>query len=137
MLGIKVKVTLKNINKNQFFKFIISGLLNTCFGFLVFAALDTTNLETWKILLLSNLTGIIFNYLLYGNFVFKDVATGSFIKYLITYLVIYFLQLILIKILDPYTHGRLMAMLVALTPITIINYFLLKKFVFKQIQLIK
>jgi putative flippase GtrA len=130
-------VILKKINKKQFFKFIISGSLNTCFGLLVFAALDITNLETWKLLLLSNLAGIIFNFISYGNIVFKDIAPRTFIKYLITYLIMYFIQLILIKLLEPYIHGRVIAMIVILIPMTIVNYYLLKKFVFKKIKLEK
>ena len=110
---------------------MIVGLLNSIFGFLVFIIFAFTGLSTWKVLLISNLIGILFNFFTIGNFVFFEAKISQIPKFLISYIVIYLTYLGLITYLEPIFSSRIVAMGIIVVPIAILTYLIQRFFVYK------
>jgi len=117
--------------KNSFCRFVIVGLLNSIFGFVVFTIFALTSLSTWKVLLISNLIGILFNFFTIGNFVFNEAKISQVPKFLISYLAIYLTYLGLITYLEPIFGNRIIAMGIIVVPIAILTYLIQRFFVYK------
>ena len=118
-------------NKNIFYKYLITGIINTILGFLVLALLSLTKIETWAIILLTNFLCIIFNYFSYGEFAFKN-HKKNMKNYIFVYMFIYFLQLAIITIGNLILRERIYAVVLSIPFYVIANFYLLKKFVYKD-----
>lgn len=55
-------------------RFLFAGALNTAFGLIVYSALAATALPTLAVVILSNCTGIAFNFFTTGRMVFRDLG---------------------------------------------------------------
>ncbi len=122
---------MRTLSSNRFVKFLGVGGLNTLFGFAVYAIFALTELSTFTVLIVSNIAGITFNFFTTGGLVFRDLGLARVPRFLITYVVIFLINLKLIEWLAPLYGGRIWAMAIILLPMTLLNYFMLAEFVFK------
>ncbi len=116
----------------QLAKFILVGILNTAFGYSVYAVFIFLGFNYVYSMLFATGIGAIFNFKTIGALVFDAHEKERIYKFFLVYIVIYFVNIILIKVLmtqgaNPYLAGAL-----ALIPSTAISFVLNKYFVFKR-----
>jgi len=122
-----------NQNNNRFLRFLISGGVNTLFGFIVYSVVIViTGGQVWIALLVGMLVGVAFNFFTTGGYVFRQLSISRFPYFLVCYLIIFFVNLILIEILSNFVIDKILIQLILLLPMAIISYFILKKYVFNQ-----
>lgn len=106
-----------------------AGVVNTAFGYGGYALLLWLGLGRYQAQLVSHVAGTAFNYLTYSRHVFRDAAPakGRFaLSYLGNYLMgLAGLWLVSRLIANPYAAG-----LVAVVAVSVVNYFVLRHFVF-------
>ena len=123
---------LARIKQKHFLKFLAVGGINTLFGFITYSTLALSELSTFTVLLISTFIGISFNILTTGGLVFRDLSFRKIPKFIIVALVIFLSNLELIECLSPFYVGRIEAMAIIVIPMTILNYLLLVRFVYKD-----
>lgn len=124
---------LKKITKlfpNLFLKYFKIGTLNTLFGFTLFSLLSFSKIDTWLVLFLSQVGGILFNFCTFGSFVFNSLDINKLPKFILSNLIIYIMFLVSLYILEGFVSNRIFALSIAVIPITIINFFILSKLIF-------
>lgn len=71
-------------------KFVLTGLLNTVFGYSVYAGLVYCGSPYHLALLIATIAGVIFNYFSFGSIVFGTRASlPIFVKFVVAYAVVY------------------------------------------------
>jgi|688.fasta_scaffold258371_2 putative flippase GtrA len=120
----------KILREKIYIKFILVGILNTFVGYLIFIGFALTNINTTYVLFLSYVCGIIFSFNTYGNLVFNEMSTNSAIRFLLYNVFTYSINLQLIYLICPYT-GRIIAMGLLLIPISIINFFAHRYYIYR------
>ncbi len=118
------------VEKKLFLMFLLTGVVNTAFGYSIFAIGIFIGLQSWLALMLSTVLGIIFNFKTIGILVFKSNDNTKFFKFLLAYAVLYCVSLLLVELcmrlgLSAYFSGFL-----ALFPVAILSFYLNKIFVF-------
>jgi putative flippase GtrA len=116
-------------------KFITAGILNTIFGYTVFAVLMFVGNSYLIALFLSTVVGVIFNYFSFGHIVF-NVHSGwlVFIKFVIAYAVIYGLNAVGLSVLishflvSPYVGQG-----ICIGPNILLSWLLMNCWVFKRL----
>jgi putative flippase GtrA len=120
------------IVKNSFSRFLIVGGFNSLFGFSVYALFALTAMETWKVLLISNFIGMLFNFFTAGHIVFFDTRISKMPRFLLSYITIYVVYLVLINWLEPIVDNRITAMAIIVVPVAVATYFIQKFFVYRH-----
>src|SRR5450759_1354670 len=89
-----------NCFNQRIVKFLTVGLLNTFFGYAIYAVLVFIHLPYLTALFIATLVGVTFNYFSFGQMVFK--AHGGWLafgKFIFAYAVVYAINAILLSIL--------------------------------------
>lgn len=73
----------------QFLRFLVVGLVNTAFGYAVFAGLVLAGMPPMPALLITYAVGIVFNFMTTGKFVFGGARREAFLRFVAAYAVIY------------------------------------------------
>jgi len=121
----------RKITDGQFLKFILTGALNTAFGYCMFSLFVFLTKSPSYSVILANIVGVLFNFKTYGKLVFNSKDNSKLFRFCGVYVLITLLQISLIKVLknvglsDPYLAGAIL-----LLPIAFLSYVLMKKFVF-------
>lgn len=108
------------------------GLLNTVFGFCLYALLLRLGLWLYLAQIVSHLIGMAFNYFSYSRHVFAD-AKASKTRFILSYALNYLIGLACLAgaagvISSPYAAG-----LAAILITSAINFLVLSRFVFKRL----
>ena len=111
-------------------KFILIGVLNTFFGYIVFALLSLVNLIYPVALALSMVIGIFFNFYTTGKFVFRSINFFRFHFFIFVYLFVYLLNIIFMTLLLNLGIKDLIAYAIIIFPSAILTFFMLKKYVY-------
>lgn len=120
------------IKENKFIKFILVGILNTIFGYSLFAIFIFLNMHYSLAVFLSTLLGVLFNFKTIGKLVFDSHDNSLIFRFIFVYVLLYLINiscLWLFKINEwenMYING-----LILLVPLALISFVLNKKFVFK------
>lgn len=118
--------------KPKFFRFLIVGLVNTAFGYGLFAALTWLGLSYPLAIGLSTIAGIAFNFQSTGRLVFDGAPWQRIWRFVSVYALLYCLNVgslswLLTKELDIYLANALL-----IVPLAVLSYLLQRKFVFKS-----
>jgi putative flippase GtrA len=126
--------TLVGLHNQRIVRFLGVGVLNTLFGFGVYAVLVFVGLPYLIALLMATLAGVIFNYFSFGRMVFK--ANGGwfvFGKFIVAYTLVYLINAGLLSIL---TEGKYLnaylAQGVCILPSVAISWLLMNYWVYKN-----
>lgn len=125
-----IDATLQTLRGNRFLRFLVAGAINTLFGFVVYSFAVLAGAQVWLALLLGLVCGTIFNFISTGGYVFRDLALGRIPKYLLCYLLVYFLNLKLIDWLLLWVGNAILAQAVLTLPMAVLAYVLMARFVF-------
>jgi putative flippase GtrA len=115
----------------RFLRFILAGVLNTVFGFLIFSlTIYITNGNVALSIGANIVIGVFFNFLTYGYGVFRDLAVQRFFKFVCAYAVLYGVNYFSLVIMEGYILNIYLAQFIILFYLAPLSYFVLNRFVF-------
>lgn len=115
----------------QFVRFLFVGALNTLFGYSVFAGLILAGMPAMPALVLAYVVGVLFNFFTTRRLVFNRAERGSLLRFIVAYVVIYFVNLGLFKLAEAAGASALLAQALCLPPVAAFSFLLLKFQVFR------
>lgn len=107
------------------------GVVNTAFGFGLYVLLVYFGLNLFVAQIVAHVIGATFNYFMLKVHVFKG-STANIISYIGSYIANYIVGLTCLAILHHFIKSPYLAGLFGLFASAMINYFILKNFVFKN-----
>ena len=114
-------------------RFLAVGLLNTLFGYAVYAGLVFIGLPYLAALLLATIIGVTFNYFSFGRMVFKaDGGWFVFGKFIVSYVIVYVINAVLLVILTEENYlNAYLAQGVCILPSAAIGWLLMNHWVYR------
>lgn len=111
-------------------RYFLAGGVNTAFGFGLYALLVWLGLNMYLAQMIAHCLGMAFNYVSYSRHVFRE-TTSAKLRFVLSYALNYVMGLVGLVavsqiIASPYAAG-FMAILI----VSVINYFVLRLFVFR------
>ena len=116
----------------KFIKFILVGIINTIFGYSLYALLIYLNLHYSVAVLVGTIVGILFNFKTTGKLVFNNNENMLLFKFLGVYTVTYILNVSALKIFDTFKFNMYVAGLLLIFPMAAISFTLNSRYVFKE-----
>lgn len=116
----------------QFLLFCAVGVLNTAFGYSVFAGLLYAGLGRALALLLATCVGVLFNYFSTGRIVFGNRGAGRLPRFIASYAVVYVCNLAVMEALVALGVNVYVAGAVAIVSSTVVAFLLNRLFVFSR-----
>lgn len=114
----------------QFARFIFIGVINTIFGFSIYALFIFLGFDYVMAALLGTILGVIFNFQTISRFVFKKNDYKLFFRFIFVYVVTYFLSISIIGFLKEFGLNDYISGFIALFPCAIVSFFMNKYFVY-------
>lgn len=122
---------IKQFLSERFILFLIVGLVNTGFGYGIFALLIFLNVHYALASLLSTFLGILFNFKTTGVIVFKNSNNMLIFRFFLAYGITYLFGLLFLFITNSFAISNYIAGAAWVLPGAIISYFLQKSIVFR------
>jgi putative flippase GtrA len=124
---------LERLSDTKTIKFLSAGILNTLFGYFIYAVLLFINIPYTFALFTATIAGVIFNYLIYGRLVFNNNGNWLvFAKFFSAYSIIYIVNIILLRflmsdfLLNPYLGQSICIPISVLLSWFLMNYWVYK-----------
>ena len=119
--------------KNQFIRFIFVGVLNTLFGYGVYCLMILIGLPyTWATLV-SQVLGVLFNFISTGNLVFENNDKRLIFKFVLSYVITYFINIGVNKGLQVWLDcNQYISGFGAILVSALSSFFILKLFVYRK-----
>jgi putative flippase GtrA len=114
---------------SRLWRYYQAGIVNTLFGYGVYALLLKLGLWMYAAQLIAHVLGVAFNYFSYSRHVFHD-SQSSKLRFVMSYGINYLLALASLAAAAQAIHSAYLAGLVAIIFVSVINYLILKNFVF-------
>lgn len=118
--------------KNRFVRYLLVGILNTVFGYSLYAFFIFLNLHYSVAVLLGTVLGVLFNFKTIGKLVFKSHNNALIFRFVTVYALTYFVNVGGLRIFKGYNINMYLSGFLMLFPATVISYTLHKRFVFKE-----
>ncbi len=131
----KLPLVIGRLCSPEIIKFLTVGILNTIFGYGIYAVLLFADIPYLVALLFATISGVLFNYFSFGYIVFNGYR-GWFIfcKFAITYLAIYGLNAIGLSALIRYFYvSPYVGQVICIPPSILLSWFLMNCWVFKRL----
>jgi putative flippase GtrA len=109
-------------------RFLLTGVINTVFGYSVFAALLFFKAQYLVALLLATVAGVIFNYFSFGRMVFNNHGWSVFTKFVVAYSLIYGVNAVLLGSLTEILHVNPYVGQIVCIPISVVLGWILMNF---------
>jgi putative flippase GtrA len=119
-----------SLRRNRFMRFLVTGVVNTLFGFAVYSVAIISGITVWLSLLAGTVAGTVFNFFTTGGYVFRDISFNRFYRFIICYVLLYAFNLILIEGLSLWLTNKILTQFILTFPIAILSYLLMANFVF-------
>ena len=113
----------------ELWRFYQAAVVNTAFGFGLYALLIFLGVNPFAAQAISFASGVTFNYFMYSRHVFKDGERAK-LRFIAAYGVNYLLNLSLLALFKLFIHNDYLAGAVVTLIASLINYFALKHLVF-------
>lgn len=124
---------LKNLyDKKQIIKFILVGIINTIFGYGLYALFIYIGFHYFYATLFATILGVVFNFKTTGKIVFNSSENRLIYKFVIVYICIFLLNLSIIKFFKYLTFDDYMSGLFAIVFCAIVSFVLSKIYVFRS-----
>ena len=120
-----------SLKKNQFFRFLFTGFLNTIFGYSVFSFLIFFSLNYQLAIVIATILGILFNYQSLKRLVFNKSKNNRLQRFFFTSVAICLLYIYGTGYFLGYGFNVYISFIIIFIPSTLINFFLMKFFVFR------
>ena len=116
-----------------FARFLVSGVINTAFGYAVFAFFIFLGCGDFTAPLFAEIACVIFNFNTIGGMVFGDRSKKLFWRFCLVYLTIYIFQVSGLKIFAAFgVENRYLSGFILIFPAALLSYTLNKKLVFRK-----
>jgi putative flippase GtrA len=116
----------------KFFKFVLVGIVNTAFGYSVFAAVYLLA-DSYRIaIVLATVLGIIFNYFTTGRLVFANRGAWPFVPFVVGYVVTCVVNILIVDGLVVIGLEPLLGQAIALPFVAILSYVINDRTVFRR-----
>ncbi|MCA1652898.1 MAG: GtrA family protein [Sphingomicrobium sp.] len=112
----------------RLWRYYQAGIVNTLFGYSLFAILVKLGLNMYVAQLIAHVLGVTFNYFTY-SMAFRG-ARASKSRFILSYVANYFIGLATLATCASFIKSPYLAMAVTLVIVTTINYFMLRRLVF-------
>jgi len=124
----------QNIGISKYFaRFLVSGVINTAFGYVTFAFFIFIGCGDFTAPLFAEILCIIFNFNTIGGMVFGDRSKKLFWRFCLVYGTIYIFQVAGLKLFAACgVENRYLSGFILLVPGALLSYNLNKKLVFKK-----
>jgi len=116
-------------NLAEIWRYYQAGILNSLFGFLLYAALVRLGLNIFVAQVVAHFAGVAFNYFTYSRHVFRN-SSPSKLKFFFSYVGNYLMSLVTLILVARIITSPYLAGLVTLIIVSLLNYFVLKHLVF-------
>lgn len=113
----------------RLFRYYQAGVVNVLFGYCLFALLIWFGLEVYVAQLVGHVLGMTFNYFTYSRYAFAGHQSSKR-SFAMSYVLNYFLALVGLWVALKLFPSPYVAGFVATIAVSLINYFILKRFVF-------
>ena len=114
----------------QFVRFLFVGALNTAIGYGIFAGLVLLGLEPTPALILTYVIGTLINFFTTGRLVFNESKLSALARFILAYVVIYFFNLGLFRLVAEAFPNPLLTQALCLPVVAVFSFLLFKLFVF-------
>lgn len=129
-LGLNVLDMIFGFHRNRAVRFLIAGSINTLFGFSVYSICIVFGVAVWLALLVGMLSGMVFNFLTTGGYVFRELSLARFPRFVICYLFVYGINIVLMEIVSNWVGGKILSQAIITFPLALLAYFFMARFVF-------
>ncbi|MBP1763531.1 MAG: GtrA family protein [Firmicutes bacterium] len=116
----------------QFIKFLFVGVINTAFGYSLFALFIYLGVHYSIAVLFSTILGILFNFKTTGVMVFNSRDNSLIGRFFLVYTILYIVNIALLTILANLKFNMYLAGALLLLPLALMSFVLNKKFVFRR-----
>jgi putative flippase GtrA len=120
-------------DRRRILLFLAAGVANTLFGYAAFGTLILVGLAPGVAVAGSTIAGILFNFRTFGM-VFAETDPRRFLRFLTVYGLLFALNLALLRLLMAAGLHALVAQGVALPPLAILSFLLMRAFVFAHLS---
>ena len=114
----------------NFLRFVLTGALNTGFGYASYAALVLTGMPLWLAVTGSTAMAIVFNFYSYGSLVFRNTSTSVIPRFLLFYAALGLANYGMLHWLSHIGFGPLLAQAFLLPVLALLGYSGMRLFVF-------
>ena len=117
----------------QVYKFIFVGILNTIFGYSLFALFIYLGFYYPLAVLLSTILGVLFNFKTIGRLVFDSNDNGLIFRFILVYAITYLLNIFFLWLLKKLgSENMYIDGFALLIPLAAVSFLLNKFFVFRR-----
>ena len=121
--------SLKRSNAMELFRFYQAAVVNTLFGFGLYAILIAFGMNLYSAQAIAFVSGVIFNYVVYSRHVFRTGESAK-LRFAAAYALNYLINLGLLWLFKKFVHNDYVVGFAASIVASLINYFALKYLVF-------
>lgn len=112
-------------------KFLFVGALNTAFGYSVYALFVTLHASHNIALTIQYILGVLWNFKTTGVIVFKNHDNSRIVRFFMSYVVTYSINLVCLNILIHLGAGKYVSQAIMVLPMAVLSFIIFKTFVFK------
>ena len=116
------RAQIHRITRVRFIRFLLVGVLNTAFGYAVYAAFLFVGLPYAAASLCALAVGVVFSFKTSQKLVFGTSSKWAFARYVSFWLCVYLLNILFIKLFISFGFDAYVAGLFALGPVTVLSY---------------
>jgi len=116
----------------KFITFVVVGIMNTLFGYSLFALFIYLKVHYSLAVLLATVLGILFNFKTIGRLVFRNSNNLLIFRFVGVYGVTYLLNVTALRVFDSFKVNMYAAGMLLLVPIAVISFLLQSKYVFTK-----
>ena len=118
----------------RFMRFIVIGVVNSVFGYSLFAFFLILRLRPEVALLMATIIGLIFNIYTTRRIVFQDQKQSKIFAFLAVYFFVYITNAVALRFLTYMSLSPLVSQFALLPVAAILTYILLQKIVYRKHQ---
>lgn len=118
-------------------KFLLVGVVNTIFGYSIYAFFLFVGFNFNLAAFLATIIGVLFNFKTSSKFVFKNNSNKLLFKFVLSYVLIYILNIVSLNIFNFLNFNMYLAGFITVGYLSLVSFFLQKNFVFNQKNRIK
>lgn len=127
-----IKSFVRKLFSSRFIRFLLVGVLNTIFGYTVFAFCLFLGLHYALAILIATIIGTLFNFKTTGKLVFNNTDNKLLIKFIGVYVVVYAVNAGLLKFFNTFEINMYISGGIVIPIVAILSFALNRQFVFKE-----
>ncbi len=121
----------RSLSDVQFFRFLLTGVVNTLFGLSVYVGCVFADFPSWLALGVATIAGITFNFFSLGAYAFRDRSLRRLPRFVGGYAITYGVNLAALGALQSVVHDRIWAQVLLTLPMAAFSYLVMSRLVFR------